>query len=272
MTTPSNSPVTTHTLRQMKREQRRITMATAYDAITAAWVEAAGIDTILVGDSLTNTALGQPDTIGATLDMMIHHCAAVALGAGRALTIGDMPFMTYKISAEQAMASAARMMQEGRMKAVKLEGGREVAPIVARMVDAGIPVLGHIGLVPQSYHALGGYRIQGRGETDAKRLMNDAIALEDAGAFGIVLEKMPAQLSEEITKHLAIPTISIGAGPGCDGQVLVLADLLGMTGMPPFKFVKQYANLREVAVGALRQYAEDVRGGAFPGPEHSYDA
>lgn len=272
MVTPTTSPITIHTLRQMKRDQRRITMGTAYDAITAAWVEAAGIDAILVGDSLNNTALGQPDTIGATLDVMIHHCAAVSRAAGRALTIGDMPFMTYKINAEQAMQSAGRMMQEGRMKAVKLEGGREVAPIVERLVDAGIPVLGHIGLVPQSYHALGGYRLQGRGESEAKRLMNDAIALEDAGAFGIVLEKMPAPLAEEISKHVAIPTIGIGAGPACDGQVLVLADLLGMTEIPPFKFVKAYANLREAATGALKQYADDVRGGSFPGPEHSYDA
>lgn len=256
----------------MKREQRRIAIATAYDAITAAWVEAAGIDAILVGDSLNNTALGQPDTIGATLDVMIHHCAAVSRASGRALTIGDMPFMTYKISPEQAMASAGRMMQEGRMKAVKVEGGREIAPTVERLVSAGIPVLGHIGLVPQSYHALGGYRLQGRGESDAKRLMNDAIALEDAGAFGIVLEKMPAPLAEEISKHLAIPTIGIGAGAACDGQVLVLADLLGMTDVPPFKFVKAYGNLRSAATDALKQYADDVRGGVFPGPEHSYDA
>ncbi|MEN6625261.1 MAG: 3-methyl-2-oxobutanoate hydroxymethyltransferase [Candidatus Sumerlaeia bacterium] len=271
-TSPATAPVTIQTLRLMKREQRPIAMATAYDAITAAWAEAAGIDAILVGDSLTNTALGQPDTIGATLDIMINHCAAVARGAGRALLIGDMPFMTYKISPEQAMASAARMMQEGRMKAVKLEGGQEVAATVARLVDAGIPVLGHIGLLPQSYHAMGGYRLQGRGETEAKRLMNDAIALEEAGAFGIVLEKMPVALAEEISKHLAIPTIGIGAGPRCDGQVLVIADLLGMGERSPIKFVKPYANLREVATGALRQYAEEVRGRAFPDPEHSYDA
>lgn len=271
-TSPATAPVTIQTLRLMKREQRPIAMVTAYDAITASWAEAAGIDAILVGDSLTNTALGQPDTIGATLDIMINHCAAVARGAGRALLIGDMPFMTYKISPEQAMASAARMMQEGRMKAVKLEGGQEVAATVARLVDAGIPVLGHIGLLPQSYHAMGGYRLQGRGETEAKRLMNDAIALEEAGAFGIVLEKMPVALAEEISKHLAIPTIGIGAGPRCDGQVLVIADLLGMGERSPIKFVKPYANLREAATGALRQYAEEVRGRAFPDPEHSYDA
>ncbi len=268
----TTTPVTIHTLRQMKREGRKIAMATAYDAITAAWVAEAGIDAILVGDSLGNTALGMPDTIGTTLDVMIHHGAAVARAAGRALTIGDMPFMTFKISPEQALANAGRMMQEGRMKAVKLEGGREIAPTVARLVSAGIPVLGHIGLVPQSYHALGGYRIQGRGETEAKRLMNDAIALEEAGAFGLVLEKMPTALAGEISTHVAIPTIGIGAGAACDGQVLVLADLLGMTAQPPFKFVKAYGNLRAAATDALKQYADEVRGGAFPGPENSYDA
>ncbi len=272
MTTPLTPPVTIQSLRQLKREGRRITMVTAYDAITARWAEMAGLDTILVGDSLANTALGHHDTIAATLDTMIAHCAAVARGAGRAFTIGDLPFMTYKINPEQALAAAGRMMQEGRMKAVKLEGGREVAATVARLVSAGIPVLGHIGLLPQSYHALGGYRLQGRGEEAARRLLEDALALEEAGAFGIVLEKIPAPLAAEITARLGVPTIGIGAGAGCDGQVLVLADMLGMTEQSPYKFVKCYARLMERATEALRAYADDVREGRFPAAEHSYDS
>ncbi len=264
--------ITVETFRQMKQEGRRITMATAYDAITGRWADASGIDTVLVGDSLGNTALGFEDTIAVTLPMMIHHCAAVARGVRRAFLVGDLPFMTYKTSPEQAMESAGRLMQEGRVKAVKLEGGHEVVPAIERMTAAGIPVLGHLGLLPQSYHALGGYKLQGKGNAAARRLIEDAQALQAAGVFGVVLEKIPAPLAAGVSAALEVPTIGIGAGAGCDGQVLVLADLLGMTEMAPLKFVKQYGNLGTAAIEALRAFGEDVRAGRFPGKEQSYDA
>ena len=269
MSTPAAPAVTIQTLARIKREGRRIVMATAYDAISARWVQAGGIDAILVGDSLANTSLGHPDTIAATLDTMIAHCAAVARGSSRPLLIGDLPFMSYKVSPEQALQSAARMMQEGRMMAVKLEGGSEMAPTVLRLARAGIPVLGHVGLLPQSVHALGGYRLQGRDELGGERLMEDALALEEAGAFAVVLEMIPAPLADRISRRLAVPTIGIGAGAGCDGQVLVLADLLGMTGAPPYKFVRPYASLMDQAVGALGAWAEDVRQGRFPAAEQT---
>jgi 3-methyl-2-oxobutanoate hydroxymethyltransferase len=258
------------TLRAMKEAGRKITMVTAYDAITGRWVDSAGADLILVGDSLGNTALGLPGTIEVTLEMMLHHCAAVSRGVQRALQIGDMPFMTYKISPEQALANCGRMIQEGHMEAVKIEGGVEVAPTVERLVDAGIPVMGHIGLLPQSFHAQGGYRIQGRDEANAGRLVKDAHALEEAGVFSIVLEGIPASLAERITNEVSVPTIGIGAGKGCDGQVLVIADLLGMSGTPSPKLAKNYANFYNEATQAIGQYITEVREGAFPAAENIY--
>ena len=256
----------------MKREARRIAVATAYDAITAAWCERAGIDLILVGDSLGNTALGYETTIPVRLEAMLHHAAAVARAARRAFLVGDMPFMTCRVSTEQTLVNCARMIQEGGMEAVKLEGGSEVAPMVERLVTAGIPVMGHIGLLPQSVHQRGGYRVQGRDQQTARQLRDSARDLELAGAFSIVLEGIPAPLAAEITRSIQIPTIGIGAGPDCDGQVLVLSDLLGMIDGPRPKFVKSYATLHDKAAAALAAYADDVRAGRFPTAEHSYGA
>lgn len=246
-------------------------MITAWDAITARWVEQAGAEIVLVGDSLGRSALGLGRELEVTLEMILHHCAAVARGGGRTFRVGDMPFMTYRISPEQALANAGRFIREGCMEAVKLEGGQSIAPTVARLVDAGIPVLGHVGLLPQSFHAQGGYRIQGRDEAEAKTLLADARALEEAGAFAVVIEGIPPSLSTRITESIAIPTIGIGAGAGCDGQVLVLADLLGLTGKTPPRLARQYADLSAQAIGALGRFAQEVREGVFPGSENTYE-
>lgn len=260
------------TAMERKREGRRIVVVTAHDAMSASVAEEAGADVVLVGDSLGNTCLGLDSTIPVTLDMMIHHAAAVARAARSPLLVGDMPFMTYKVSPEQALANCARMIQEGGMEAVKIEGGAEMAPVVARLVQAGIPVMAHAGLLPQSVHAQGGFRVQGRTEEAAERLLADARALEDAGAFALVLECMPADVAGRITREIAIPTIGIGAGGRCDGQVLVYADLLGMTASRPARFVRRYADLRAAALEGVSRYAEEVRSGAFPGPEHEYES
>jgi 3-methyl-2-oxobutanoate hydroxymethyltransferase len=233
-------------------------------------VDEAGIELVLVGDSLGNTALGLNNTIAVTLETMIHHCAAAARAARRAMLVGDLPFMTYKISPEQAMAGAARLIQEGAMEAVKMEGGEEILPMIGRLTRAGVPVMGHLGLLPQSVHAQGGYRVQGRGDEAAARLLDDAVRIEEAGAFSLVLEGIPAPLAAEVTARLGIPTIGIGAGKACDGQVVVLADLLGMTGGPIPALARSYANFHGQALDALRQYADQVRGGEFPGPENIY--
>lgn len=265
-----NPKVRVTSLHQMKKAGKKITMITAYDAITGHWADAAGIDVVLVGDSLGNTALGLPTTIEVTLEGMIHHCAAVARGVRRALRVGDMPFMTYKVSIEQAMANCGRLVQEGAMEAVKMEGGETLAPTVERLVQAGIPVMGHVGLLPQSYHAQGGHRIQGRDEANAARIERDAKALEEAGAFAVVLEGIPGALAGRISAELTVPTIGIGAGVDCDGQVLVMADLLRMTEHPLPKLARGYANFYEEATGAIRRYAEEVREGHFPGAENTY--
>lgn len=257
-------------LRDFKDRGERFTIVTAYDALSARLVESAEIEAILVGDSLGTTSLGYASTIPVTLDMMLHHAASVARAASLPLLIGDMPFLTYKISPEQALTNAGRMIQEGGMEAVKIEGGVEMAPIVGRIVDAGIPVMGHIGLLPQSIHAQGGYRIQGRAEEDARRLVADARALSDAGAFAVVLEGMPSGIAREITKSIPIPTVGIGAGPHCDAQIIVFSDVLGLSPDKPPKFVRQYARLHEVAVEGLRAFARDSREGKFPYPENVY--
>jgi len=264
------SKIRVTTLRQMKEAGRKIAMLTAYDTITGRWADAGGIDVVLVGDSLGNTALGLDNPTQVTLRDMLPHCVAVARGVRRALRVGDMPFMTYKISPEQALENCGRMIQESNMEAVKLEGGREVALTVERLVGAGIPVMGHIGLTPQSYHAMGGYRVQGRDEAAAQRLLDDAQALAAAGAFALVLEGIPAELAARITAELAIPTIGIGAGGDCDGQVLVLADMLGMTDTRRPRLARQYADFYSLAQAAIQTYAQEVRDGDFPGPENTY--
>lgn len=256
------------TLREKKRAGEKIAAITAHDAPSASLAETAGLDLILVGDSLGMTALGFPTTIHVTLEMTIHHCAAVGRGASLPFLVGDMPFMTYKVSAEQALTNAARIVQEGGMEAVKIEGGAEMAPTVGRLVQAGLPVMAHVGLTPQSYHAQGGYRVQGRGEEAADRLMADAKALEEAGAFCLVLELIPASVATRVTQALSIPTIGIGAGSGCDGQILVQSDVLGLSGRKPLKMVRQYANLHKDCVQALENYAREVRESKFPGPEN----
>jgi 3-methyl-2-oxobutanoate hydroxymethyltransferase len=228
------------------------------------------VDVILVGDSLAMVALGYETTLPVTLEEMLHHTRAVARGAARALVVGDLPFLSYQVSREEALRSAGRMLKEGNAQAVKLEGGLEVAGTVAALVEAGIPVMGHIGLTPQAVHRMGGYKVQGRTAEAAARLLKDAVALERAGAFSLVLEGLPWQVAGAVTEAVGIPTIGIGAGPRCDGQVLVTNDLLGLFDEFTPKFVKRYANLRETLLQAFGQFQEEVRAGAFPGPEHSF--
>jgi 3-methyl-2-oxobutanoate hydroxymethyltransferase len=264
-------PLTVPDLLTMKAEGRRIVMLTCYDAAFARLLEQAGVDVLLVGDSLNQVLAGQETTLSATLDQMIYHGASVRRGARRALVFVDLPFLTYQISVPEAIRNAGRVLQESGAHGVKLEGGRPMAETVRALVDRGIPVLGHLGLTPQSVHALGGYRVQGRDEPTADRLTADAMALEAAGACGIVLELLPAPLAERISAALTIPTIGIGAGPGCDGQVLVLHDMLGLNeGFNP-KFLRRYAELGEAVRGAVRSYAADVRDGRYPSAEHSFE-
>ena len=251
----------------MKQRGERIVMLTAYDATMARLFDRAGIDMLLVGDSLGNVILGLETTIPVTLEAMIHHTAAVTRGARRALVVADMPFLTYQVTIEQAMRNAARIFQEGGAAAIKVEGGRTLADTVERLTAAGLPVMGHIGLTPQHVHRLGGMRQQARDEDAAQELMLDALALEDAGAFAVVLEAIPDAVAEAVTSRLRIPTIGIGAGAYCDGQVLVSYDALGLfdTFVPPF--VKQYAQLGDVVLSAARNYADEVRRGVFPHSE-----
>jgi len=260
-------------LRTLQRKRERgepITMVTAFDCPSARLADAAGIDCILVGDSLGMVVLGYPSTLSVTMEEMLHHARAVRRGARSALLCGDMPFMSYQASPAQAVENAGRFLKEGGMETVKLEGGRSRADTVQAIVGAGIPVMGHIGLTPQSVHALGGYRVQGRDRASAGRLLDDALALEDAGCFALVLEAVPARLAGYITSRLAIPTIGIGAGAGVSGQVLVLHDLLGFGGLSP-RFVKRYADLESLMLRALETYREEVASGVFPGPEHAYE-
>src|SRR6266542_2735627 len=250
----------------MKERGERIVMLTAYDATLTRLFDRAGIDLLLVGDSLGNVILGFDTTVPVTLDAIIHHTRAVTRAANRALVVADMPFLTYQVTAEEAMRNAARLFQEGGAAAVKLEGGRAVAETVRRITAAGLPVMGHVGLTPQHVHRLGGLRRQARNEEAAQELILDALALEDAGAFAVVLEAIPDTVAETVTSRLKIPTIGIGAGPHCDGQVLVSYDVLGLFDgfVPPF--VKQYAQLGELILNAVKNYADDVRQGAFPQP------
>lgn len=262
--------VRTSHLQQMKENGRAITMLTAYDAPGAALADEGSIDVILVGDSVGMVVHGFETTLPVTLDMMVLHTQAVARGSKRALIVTDLPFMSYQLNKEQALATAGRLAQEGAA-AVKLETGVEsILPTVRAIVDAGIPVMGHIGLVPQSINALGGYKVQGRKEEEAERLIDLALKIQQAGAFAIVLELIPSELATRITKALAIPTIGIGAGVHCDGQVIVLHDLIGITEHPP-KFVRKYMDSRAGILRAVRKYTRDVRERTFPGPEHGYE-
>jgi 3-methyl-2-oxobutanoate hydroxymethyltransferase len=251
-------------LREMKRRGEKIAMLTAYDAAFARLLEAAGIEILLVGDSLGMVVMGEETTIPVTLDAMVHHTRAVARGARRALVVADMPFLTYQASVAEAVHSARRLIQEGGAAAVKMEGGRPVIEAVRRLGEIGIPVMGHLGLTPQSVHRLGGFGRQARQEEDAERLLEDARLLESAGVFAIVLESIPDGVARRVTETVAVPTIGIGAGPHCDGQVLVCYDAFGLTPefVPPF--VKQYANLGELIIDAARRYAAEVREGKFP--------
>ena len=262
--------VTIADIKGMKQKKEKIPMLTGYDYVTAKIIDEAGVPLILVGDSLGMVILGYESTIPVTMEEMIHHTKAVVRGAKKALVIGDMPFMSYHISVSDALHNAARFIQEGGAQAVKLEGGEVVAEQVRRLVDCGIPVMGHIGLTPQSIHQLGGFKVQGRAVEEAKKLLNDARILEEAGAFAIVLECTPAPLSKLITQKLAIPTIGIGAGPDCDGQVQVISDLLGLyTDFVP-RHAKQYARLAGEIKAAVSSYISEVKSLSFPTMEHSY--
>ena len=261
---------TTLTLREKHQRREPITMVTAYDFPTARIADQAGVDAILVGDSLAMVVLGHPDTLAVTMDEMLHHARAVRRGASRALLVGDMPFMSYQADEAEAVRNAGRFVKEAGMEAVKLEGGRTVAGTVRRIVGTGIPVQGHIGLTPQSVNALGGFKVQGRTAAAAHTLLEDALALEDAGCFSLVLESVPDRLAAHITDRIQIPTIGIGAGPGTSGQVLVLHDMLGLFERFTPRFVKRYAQLGDTARAAVEAFRADVESGAFPTAEHSY--
>jgi 3-methyl-2-oxobutanoate hydroxymethyltransferase len=273
--------VTVPSLRAMKRAGERISVATAYDATFARMLDEAGVDVLLVGDSLGMVVQGRDTTLPVTLDEMLYHTRAVVRGlaraaaagtGGRAMVVGDMPFMTYQVDEASALRNAGRFLAEGCAHAVKLEGGVTMARTIARIVEAGIPVMGHVGLTPQSVHAMGGFRVQGKTEEDAERVLRDAKAVEEAGAFAVVLEGIPEELATRIGRELEVPTIGIGAGPGCDGQVLVSYDLLGLTADLKPKFVKRFAELYRDGVAASRQFVDEVRSGVFPGPEHTFGA
>ena len=258
------------TLQQAKEENKKITMLTAYDYSTARLIDESGVNMILVGDSLGNVMLGYEDTVSVTMEDMIHHGAAVARGAKNAMVVVDMPFMSYQTGVYDALTNAGRLMKEARANAVKLEGGVEVCEQIKAIVSAGIPVVAHIGLPPQSVNAFGGHKVQGKTEAAAKKLLEDALAVEAAGAFAVVIEGVPAKLAELITKKLTIPTIGIGAGAACDGQVLVYQDMLGMYSDFTPKFVKKFSNVGEVMKAAFAQYIEEVQNGVFPSEEHCY--
>jgi 3-methyl-2-oxobutanoate hydroxymethyltransferase len=267
-----NTRVTVQTLRAMTSRSERITMVTAYDATFARMLDQGGADVLLVGDSLGMVVQGQETTLPVTMDEMLYHCRAVARGSKRAHLVGDMPFMSYQVSAEEALKNAGRFLAEGGMHAVKLEGGADVARSVRRIVAAGIPVMGHVGLTPQSVHALGGFKVQGRREEDAERVLADAKIVAEAGAYAVVLEGIPSELASRITAELAVPTIGIGAGPHCDGQVLVCYDMLGLTAEHVPRFVKQYETFYAAGLDAMARFRQEVRAGAFPSSEHSFGA
>lgn len=260
---------TINDLRAWKAQGRRFAMLTAYDHPTARILDRAGIPVLLVGDSVADNVLGHETTLPVTMDEMLHHTRAVARGVEHALVVGDMPFLSYQASDEEAFRNAGRFLKEGGAHAVKLEG--PLFELIERLVSRGIPVMGHLGLTPQSVHAMGGYRVQARTEEAAARLLDDAHGLEKAGVFSLVLEGMPAAVAKRVTESVSVPTIGIGAGPGCDGQVLVINDVLGLSFRPPARFVKRYADLRGEIARAATAFREEVEAGTYPGPEHSYD-
>lgn len=261
----STKPVRAPDLREMKRQGRKITMLTAYDALMARLLDAAGVDVLLVGDSVGMVVLGYDTTLPVTMDAMVHHVRAASRGARRALLVADMPFLSYQVNLPEAIRNAGRLLQEGRAEAVKVEGGAVwVCEVVQRLVESGIPVMGHLGLTPQAVHQLGGFRRQAKTEWDAGRLLEQARKLEEAGAFAVVLESIPDEVAARVTAALEIPTIGIGAGPHCDGQVLVSYDMLGLTGDEAPPFARRYAELAEAIVAAARHYVADVKQEEFP--------
>jgi 3-methyl-2-oxobutanoate hydroxymethyltransferase len=259
-------------VQRFKDEHRRFAVVTAYDYLSARILDEAGIPILLVGDSLGMVMLGYSTTLPVTLDEMIHHAKAVARGSRQALLVGDLPFMSYHASIEQAITSAGRFLQEGGMHAVKLEGGGRTVEITRRLTELGIPVMGHLGLTPQFIHQMGGFKVQGKSQAQAARILADAKELEEAGAFSLVLEGVPSELAARVSQALHVPTIGIGAGAGTDGQVLVYHDLLGLTTGKAPKFVKRYANLAEEIGNAVQRFAREVASGEFPGPENTYSA
>jgi 3-methyl-2-oxobutanoate hydroxymethyltransferase len=268
---PAAKKVTVRSFAQAKERGEPIVMVTAYDALFARLVDESGVDSILVGDSLGNVFAGLETTVPVTLDQMIYHGLAARRGTSRALLVVDLPFLTYQVSTERALLNAGRVMQETRCDAVKLEGGsEETCDTVRALVRAGIPVVGHLGFTPQSVHVLGGFRVQGRGDDAADRMLADALRLQDAGAFALVLELVPAALAARVTAALAVPTIGIGAGSGCDGQVLVLPDLLGLTDQFTPKFLRRYATLADTTREAVRRFGDEVRARAYPADEHAF--
>jgi 3-methyl-2-oxobutanoate hydroxymethyltransferase len=268
---PERKKITTLTFKQKKANSIPISMLTAYDYSTALAMEKAGIDSILVGDSLGMVVLGYETTLPVTMDDMLHHCKAVARGAKAPLLIGDMPFMSYQVSTKEAVHNAGRFLQEAGMDAVKLEGGSDRIKMIKKIISAGIPVMGHLGLTPQSVHQLGGFRPQGKSGSEAKHLRDEALRLQDAGAFGVVLESVPAKVAAHISQELEIPTIGIGAGNGCDGQVLVTHDMLGLFERFTPRFVKKYATLHSDLETAFKAYINDVERRNFPAKEHSVE-
>lgn len=261
---------TVTTFQQMKENHEKISMLTAYDYSTAKLVDGAGVNSILVGDSLGNVMLGYEDTLAVTVEEMIHHGRAVAKGAKNALVVVDMPFMSYQSSVYDAVVNAGRIMKETHCGAVKLEGGAVVCPQIKAITDASIPVCAHLGLTPQSINSFGGFKVQGKTEAAARKLLEDAKAVEEAGAFAVVLECVPAKLAELVSQTISIPTIGIGAGNGCDGQVLVYADMLAMFSDFSPKFVRKFANVGEIMTQAFKDYDAAVKEGSFPAPEHTY--
>ena len=262
--------ITISAIQKMKQSGEKISMLTAYDYSTAAIMDEEGMDIILIGDSLGMVVLGYDSTLPVTMEDMIHHTKAVSRAVKRAMVIADMPFLSYHTSVQDGMYNAGRLMKEAGAHGVKLEGGQEVADVVRKITSSGIPLMGHLGLTPQSVHQLGGYKVQGKDDKTARKLMEDARVLEEAGAFSLVLECVPAQLAGEISRALTIPTIGIGAGVECDGQVLVVNDMLGIFEKFTPKFVKKYAELNKDIRAAMKQYIDEVKSGAFPGKEHSF--
>ena len=267
---PRRRKVTTETLRLMKTKGRKIVCLTAYDALMAALLDSAGIDVLLVGDSTGTVVQGLDTTVSVTMDQMAYHCTMVSRSVSRALVVVDLPFLSFQVSAEEALRNAGRLLKESGAEAVKLEGGIPFSNVVRRLSESGIPVMGHLGLTPQSIHRFGTYRVRGQDGEEARQIVADALALQEAGAFAIVLEKIPASLGTEITQKLEIPTIGIGAGPSCDGQILVTHDMLGLFTKFQPRFVRRYANIAEEMLSAFKTYADDVREGRFPEKKESY--